>query len=73
MRLERETGVESTHVFVKRVPSTVKTENQGAPVPLRAIGVRFPFARMLVGIRARKARLLRVSIFDVFLGEDHRR
>ena len=42
-------GVELTHVFVKRVPGTVKAENQGALVPLRIIGVRFPFGLTLAG------------------------
>ena len=71
MHDSREMGVELTHVLAKRVPSTVKTENQGAPAPLRTIGVRFPFARMLVGRVACKAVLLLVSIVDVFLEAGH--
>ena len=68
-RDSREMGVELTHVFVKRVSGTIETENQGAPMPLKTIRVRFPFAQMLVGRVACKACLPRAWIVDVFLGE----
>ena len=70
-RDSREMGVELTHAVVKRVSGTVKAENQGALVPLRTIGFRFPFAQMLVGGVAREARLPRAWTAGIFLGADH--
>ena len=64
-------GVELIHVFVKRVPGTVKAENQGALVPLMTIGFRSPFAQKLARGVTREARFPRAWTADMFLGAAH--
>lgn len=49
-------GLELAHVLVERVSGTTKAGNQGTPLPLRIIGIRFPFARTRTGRIACKTR-----------------
>ena len=49
--------LESAHVSVNRVSSTVKTENQGASLPLMAVGIGSPGASMRMRRVAYETRL----------------
>ena len=58
----REVKLELAHVSVHRVSGAVKAENQGAPLPLMAVGVGSPGARMLMRRVAYDTRLPRVWV-----------
>jgi len=58
-------GLELAHVLVERVSGTTKAGNQGTPLPLRIIGIRFPFARTRTGRIACKTRFPWVWIVDI--------